>query len=81
MQFIDLYTCAIIVFFKSPYRAKTTSEIAGHLEISPCTINDIYTQAIKKGFDLNYKPFSLKPEYVKDATCTGCPKKQINENV
>jgi transposase len=79
VQFIDSHTRAIIVFLKSPFGAKTTAEIAGHLEISPRTVNKIYARAIERGFDPNHKPFSLKPEYVEDAPRSGRPSKQTEE--
>jgi transposase len=80
VQLIDLHTRAIIVFLKSPFSGKSTPEIAGQLEISPRTINDIYTRAIKRGFDPNYKPFTLKPEHVQDAPRSSRPSKQIEAN-
>jgi transposase len=80
VQLIDSHTRAIIVFLKSPFGGKSTPEIAGQLEISPRTINDIYARAIKRGFDPNYKPFTLKPEHVQDAPRSGRPSKQIEAN-
>jgi transposase len=80
VQLTDSYLRAIIVYLKSPFGGKTTNEIAGQLEIPIRTINDIYARAIKRGFDPNYKPFTLKPEHVQDASRSGRPSKQTEEN-
>jgi transposase len=80
VQPIDSHTRAIIVFLKSPFGGKTTPEIAGQLEISPRTVNSIYARAIQRGFDPNYKPFTLKPEHVQDAPRSGRPSKQTEQN-
>jgi transposase len=81
VQPISPYIRAIIVYLKSPHGGKTTPEIAEQLEISPRTINDIYARAIKRGFDPNYKPFSIKPEYIEDAPRSGRPTKHTSENI
>ena len=67
VQPIDSHIRAIIVFLKSPFGGKSTPEIASQLEITPRMIYDIYARAIKRRFDPNYKPFTLKLEYVQDA--------------
>jgi hypothetical protein len=79
VQYIDPYTRAIIVFLKSPHGGKTTPEVAGQLELKARTINDIYSRAIKRGFDPNQKPFSLKPEHIEDAPRSGRPSKQTSQ--
>ena len=64
---IDPYTRAIIVYLKSPYGGKSSAEIASQLDIHPRQINDTYSRAIKRGFDPNQRPFTIKPEHVEDA--------------
>jgi hypothetical protein len=70
---ISPYTRAIIVFLKLPCGGKTTNEIAGQLEIALRTINEIYSRAIRRGFDPNIRPFTLKDEYIEDAPRSGRP--------
>jgi transposase len=76
VQFIDPCTRAVVVYLKSPFGGKTTAEIAGQLELTPQTINNIYARAIKRGFDPNQKPFIMKSEYVQDTPRSGRPTKQ-----
>ena len=56
----DITIRALIITLKSPYRGKTSIEIAKRTSLSVRQINRTYARAIKRGFNLNYIPFTLR---------------------
>jgi transposase len=58
---------------------KTTAEVAGLLELSDRTVNDIYARAIKRGFDPVKRPIQIDDVFIADAPRSGRPKKQSPE--
>jgi hypothetical protein len=61
----DIATRASIVALKA-LSGKTTKDIAILTSLSISLVNWIYTRAIKRGFNLNILPLTVRDEHVQD---------------
>ncbi|KAL6411022.1 hypothetical protein AUP68_07458 [Ilyonectria robusta] len=75
----DIATRALVVVLKSPSGGEITAEVTEITGLSVRTINSIYTRAIKRGFDPNHHPLTLRNEFLCDSDRPGRPKKQMDE--
>jgi transposase len=75
----DIATRALIVTLKSPIGGKTSAEIAEKTGISVRQVNRIYARAIERGFEPNHLPFTLRDEWLEDASRSGRPTKQTEQ--
>ncbi|KAF2818358.1 hypothetical protein CC86DRAFT_414011 [Ophiobolus disseminans] len=71
----DVYTRTLVVTLKAPFVGKSTAQIAEETGLPAQTINDIYAQAIKRGFEPN-RPLKILPQFIEDAVRSGRPRKQ-----
>ena len=74
-------TRALIITLKSPVGGKTSAQIHEETGIFIRQINRIYARAIERGFEPNFRPFTLKDEWLEDAPRSGRPSKQTPENI
>ena len=51
---------ALIITLKSPVVSLSLANIFAKTRVSISSINRIYAKAIKRGFDLNIRPFVIK---------------------
>jgi hypothetical protein len=71
---------AAVLTLKASAIGKTTSQVTSITGLSKRTINDIFAQAIQRGFDPNSVPLDIRSEYVEDAPRASRPTKQ-SENI
>ena len=70
----NIATRALIVAYKAD--RKSNAEITALTGVEKRTINLIYAQAIKRGFDPGQKPLTLVNKFLKDAPRSRQPLKQ-----
>ena len=75
----DIATRALVVSLKAPYSSKTTAKVSTITGLSSRQVNRIYARAIKRGFDPNQRPLSLRDEYLQDAPRSRRPLKRTTE--
>lgn len=63
---IDLATRAMVVCLKTSCNGKTTAEVATLTGLPPNTINNIYANAIARGFDPNKIPLDIQDCHFED---------------
>jgi len=81
MPSTSLTTRALIVTLKSPVGGKTSAQIHQETGISIRQINRIYAQAIERGFELNFRPFTLKDKWLEDTPRSSRLLKQTPKNI
>jgi hypothetical protein len=74
MSVVNLATRALIIAYKA--NSKTNYEITGLTSVEKRTINLIYAQAIRRGFNPAVRPMRLENKHVKDAKRSSRPLKQ-----
>jgi hypothetical protein len=70
-------TRAAVVTLKAVGK-QTSATISWLTGLSVNQVNRIYARAISRGFDPNYRPFTLKDEWLEDAPRSGRPSKQTD---
>lgn len=80
MSHTDIATRAFVVALKS-VGCKTTAETAMLTYLSHQTINNIYAEAIRRGFDPHQRPLTLRDEHVRDKPRSGRPTKQSDKSI
>ncbi|EDN06635.1 predicted protein [Histoplasma mississippiense (nom. inval.)] len=74
----DIATRALVVALKSPYIAKTTTEIMNITNLSARQINRIYARAFERGFNPDLLYLTIRDEFLQDAPRSGRPTKQTS---
>ena len=75
----DIATRVLVVSLKAPCSSKTTAEVSAITGLSSRQVNRIYARAIKRGFNPNQRPLSLRDKYLQDAPRSGRPLKRTTE--
>jgi len=78
----DIATRALIVTLKAGVQDKpmTTKDLICLTGLPKSTINNIYARAIEQGFDPAKRPIKLLDKYLEDASRSGRPSKNTEEN-